>query len=243
MNPEHASIYGPYSRGFLPRSSSSVCLPAQYSDWSRNEHSCLFLLAVSLCASASCHIYAVPATRNSPVCCNAPEPCCTWYSYSLFSIFRIHRCQLPRRAVPILFACATFEHHLHSSPPYISMYSTDGLVCGLCSSTVTPCQRNISYCNRSPTTRTRGTNTNTNISIPLCFWPSYTLCTISSLSLAFSIIAPLSNLNVTLLLIVFESLSPDNSHHHQTALIPTIQRPGSLRIVQSMRILSFLLTN
>ena len=35
----------------------------------------------------------------------------------------------------------------------------DGLVCGLCSSTVTPCQRNISYCNRSPTTRTRGTNT------------------------------------------------------------------------------------
>lgn len=169
MNPEHASIYGPYSRGFLPRSSSSVCLPAQYSDWSRNEHSCLFLPAVSLCASASCHIYAVPATRNSPVCCNAPEPCCTWYSYSLFSIFRIHRCQLPRRAVPILFACATFEHHLHSSPPYISMYSTDGLVCGLCSSTVTPCQRNISYCNRSPTTRTRGTNTNTNISIPLCF--------------------------------------------------------------------------
>lgn len=124
MNPEYASIYGPYSRGFLPRSSSSVCLPAQYSDWSRNEHSCHFLPVVSLCASASCHIYAVPATRNSPVCCNAPEPCCTWYIYSLFSIFRIHRCQLPRRAVPILFACATFEHHLHSSPPYISMYST-----------------------------------------------------------------------------------------------------------------------
>ena len=75
------------------------------------------------------------------------------------------------------------------------------------------------------------------------FWPSYTLCIISSLSLAFSIIAPLPNLNVTLLLIAVESLSPDNSHHHQTALIPTIQRPGSLRIVQSMRILSFLLTN
>ena len=109
----------------------------------------------------------------------------------------------------------------------------DGLVCGLCSSTVTPCQRNISYCNRSPTTRTRGTNTNTNISIPLCFWPSYTLCTISSLSLAFSIIAPLSDLNVTLLLMVFRSLSRDDSHNHQTALVPAIQRPRSVRIIQS----------
>ena len=78
--------------------------------------------------------------------------------------------------------------------------------------------------------------------MPLSFWPSYSLCSISSLTLAYSILAPLSDSNVTVLLMVFQSLSPDDSHLHQTALVSAIRHHGSVRIYNRMRILSFLLT-
>ena len=106
MYSENASIHGPHSRAFALWSSPSAYSPAQYSDRSRDEHSCLFLTAVSPCASASCHMYTVPATRNSPVCYNDPEPRCTWYTYSPFSRF-------PNQALPLAKTSRT-----HCTRPY-----------------------------------------------------------------------------------------------------------------------------
>lgn len=107
MYSENASIHGPHSRAFALCSSPSAYSPAQYSDRSRDEHSCLFLTAVSPCASASCHMYTVPATRNSQVCYNGPDPRCTWYTYSPFSMF-------PNQALPL---AKTSPYTLYSSLP------------------------------------------------------------------------------------------------------------------------------